>query len=82
MESTAASRQGRAGRVHDAPSGFFLIFESLQIQCFMGKGDKKTKKGKIIMGSFGVSRPHKKKAGPPSAAAPAKEKKTKDKKAK
>ena len=27
----------------------------------MGKGDKKTKKGKISSGSFGVSRPHKKK---------------------
>ncbi len=23
----------------------------------MGKGDKRTKKGKIIMGTFGVSRP-------------------------
>lgn len=27
----------------------------------MGKGDKKTRKGKIVMGTFGVSRPHKKK---------------------
>lgn len=26
----------------------------------MGKGDKKTKRGKIIMGSTGVSRPRKK----------------------
>ncbi|HEY4651519.1 MAG TPA: 30S ribosomal protein THX [Pontibacter sp.] len=26
----------------------------------MGKGDKKTKKGKITKGSFGNSRPHKK----------------------
>ena len=25
----------------------------------MGKGDKKTKKGKIVKGSYGVSRPHK-----------------------
>lgn len=25
----------------------------------MGKGDKKTKKGKIKMGTFGVRRPHK-----------------------
>lgn len=25
----------------------------------MGRGDKKTKKGKIFKGSFGVSRPHK-----------------------
>ena len=25
----------------------------------MGRGDKKTKKGKIFMGSFGVSRPKK-----------------------
>ncbi|GAB1403971.1 MAG: 30S ribosomal protein THX [Lentimicrobiaceae bacterium] len=30
----------------------------------MGKGDKKTKRGKIIMGSHGVSRPRKKKASP------------------
>jgi 30S ribosomal protein S31 len=27
----------------------------------MGKGDIKTKRGKIINGSFGVSRPHKEK---------------------
>lgn len=26
----------------------------------MGKGDKKTRKGKIIMGSYGVTRPQKK----------------------
>jgi len=26
----------------------------------MGKGDKKTKKGKIVRGSYGVSRPRKK----------------------
>jgi 30S ribosomal protein S31 len=25
----------------------------------MGRGDKKTKKGKIFQGSFGKSRPHK-----------------------
>lgn len=25
----------------------------------MGKGDKKTKKGKIVKGSYGVSRPRK-----------------------
>ncbi len=39
----------------------------------MGKGDKKTKKGKIIKGSFGVSRPKRiKKAGAPAPAAEAK----------
>ena len=27
----------------------------------MGKGDKKTKRGKIVKGSFGVRRPRKKK---------------------
>ena len=27
----------------------------------MGKGDRKTKRGKIVKGSYGVSRPHKKK---------------------
>jgi 30S ribosomal protein S31 len=29
----------------------------------MGKGDKKTKRGKIIKGSYGVLRPKKKKSG-------------------
>lgn len=29
----------------------------------MGKGDKKTKKGKIAQHSFGVKRPRKKKSG-------------------
>lgn len=33
----------------------------------MGKGDKKTKKGKIIMGSYGVSR--RKKANKPKVTA-------------
>ncbi len=34
----------------------------------MGKGDKKTKKGKIFMGSFGVTRPKKvKRAEKPKA---------------
>jgi 30S ribosomal protein S31 len=36
----------------------------------MGKGDKKTKKGKISMGSYGVKRPRKQK----KVAAPAKAK--------
>lgn len=31
----------------------------------MGKGDKKTKRGKIIKGSFGKTRPHKKKQSAP-----------------
>lgn len=38
----------------------------------MGRGDKKTKKGKISMGSFGKTRPHKVKK---SEQAPAAEKK-------
>jgi 30S ribosomal protein S31 len=28
----------------------------------MGRGDKRSKKGKIALGSFGKSRPHKKKS--------------------
>jgi len=40
----------------------------------MGKGDKKTRKGKISIGSFGVRRPHNKKS---VAAAPAKPEKKK-----
>lgn len=35
----------------------------------MGKGDKKTKKGKIKQGSFGVRRPRKKKDQKKSEAA-------------
>ena len=45
----------------------------------MGKGDKKSRKGKIAMGSYGVTRKRKKatktaakKAAPKKAAAPAK----------
>ena len=34
----------------------------------MGKGDKKTKRGKIVIGSYGVRRPRKNK---PTMAAPA-----------
>lgn len=41
----------------------------------MGKGDKKTRKGKIAMGSYGKTRPHDpKKAKPAGAAAPAEKK--------
>ncbi len=35
----------------------------------MGRGDKKTAKGKRFMGSFGVSRPHKTASTAPKAAA-------------
>ncbi|MCK5337318.1 MAG: 30S ribosomal protein THX, partial [Bacteroidales bacterium] len=41
----------------------------------MGKGDKKTKRGKIIKGSYGVRRPKKKKNVIPEAPAKAKKKK-------
>ena len=34
----------------------------------MGRGDKKSKKGKIAMGSYGVSRPRKKKVTAKKAA--------------
>jgi 30S ribosomal protein S31 len=39
----------------------------------MGRGDKRTRKGKIFKGSYGKSRPHapKKKATGPTAAAKA-----------
>jgi 30S ribosomal protein S31 len=30
----------------------------------MGKGDKKTRQGKIAMGSYGKTRPHKAKSSP------------------
>jgi 30S ribosomal protein S31 len=35
----------------------------------MGKGDKKTRKGKIAMGSFGKRRPHNLKKHKPAEAA-------------
>ena len=42
--------------------GFFLMFfpdlcTSILKNTIMGRGDKKTKKGKIFKGSFGKSRP-------------------------
>jgi ribosomal small subunit protein bTHX len=37
----------------------FYFCGALKIKTQMGKGDKKSKKGKISMGSFGVSRPSK-----------------------
>jgi len=37
----------------------------------MGKGDKKTRKGKIAIGSFGKRRPHDQKKATPADAAPA-----------
>lgn len=40
----------------------------------MGKGDKKTAKGKIAIGSFGKTRPHKVKKATAIAAKPVKEK--------
>lgn len=34
----------------------------------MGKGDKKSRKGKIFMGSYGVTRPRKKKTAAKASA--------------
>ncbi|MCB0508712.1 MAG: 30S ribosomal protein THX [Chitinophagales bacterium] len=50
----------------------------------MGRGDKKTRKGKIFAGSFGKTRPHKvkPKATPPKAKTEAKPKKTTTRKTK
>lgn len=41
----------------------------------MGKGDKKTRKGKIAMGSYGKTRPHTEKKNKPAEAAAIAEKK-------
>ncbi len=42
----------------------------------MGKGDKKSRRGKITSGTYGVRRPHKKKAtNPPTKAKKSKKKK-------
>lgn len=78
--------------------GFFLCFIYLRtkIQLTMGKGDKRSRKGKIARGSYGVSRPglsnrknkkvakpkptKKAAAAPKAEAAPKKETATKAKK--
>lgn len=41
----------------------------------MGKGDKKTRKGKIAIGSYGKKRPHDQKKNKHTAVAPLKEEK-------
>ena len=58
---------------------YILGKKTLQI---MGKGDRKTKKGKIVKGTFGVRRPKKRSSAPkpkevakPAKKAPAKAKK-------
>src|SRR6476659_420103 len=38
-------------------AGFIFLRHLLNKKLIMGKGDKKTKKGKIFKGSFGKSRP-------------------------
>lgn len=52
------------------PEGFSTIIHQLKNHSTMGRGDIKTKKGKISNGSFGKSRPAKtKKATAAKAAA-------------
>lgn len=41
----------------------------------MGKGDKKTRKGKIAIGSYGKKRPHNENKSKPAETAPPAEKK-------
>jgi 30S ribosomal protein S31 len=53
-----ASRQSFATAHPNAGIGAFCIFEQYK-KNIMGRGDKKTKKGKIFKGSFGKSRPAK-----------------------
>jgi 30S ribosomal protein S31 len=48
-----------------AKDNFLLLY---QIKIIMGKGDKRSKRGKIHIGSTGVTRPKKKKAVKKSAA--------------
>jgi len=52
MEELSAKQQNFATVVN------YLTIKSFKYST-MGKGDKKTKKGKIIMGSYGKKRPHK-----------------------
>ena len=44
---------------------------------FMGKGDRKSRKGKIFMGSYGKTRPRKRKSSAPAASVPAADVETK-----
>lgn len=46
----------------------------------MARGDRKSKKGKIWSGSYGVTRPHKKKKSVPESTEPKAEKKATAKK--
>ena len=46
----------------------------------MARGDRKSKKGKIWSGSYGVTRPHKKKKSVPESTEPKAEKKATTKK--
>ncbi|MFC2186074.1 30S ribosomal protein THX [Peijinzhouia sedimentorum] len=46
----------------------------------MARGDRKSKKGKIWSGSYGVTRPHKKKKSAPESTEPKAEKKATTKK--
>lgn len=48
----------------------------------MGKGDRKTKRGKLFKGTFGVSRPHKVKVEQAEKAKPARKAAAKKKAAK
>ena len=48
-----------SGHVDFEQYRIFLNLATKINYCFMGKGDKKTKRGKIIKGTFGNSRPRK-----------------------
>lgn len=56
--------------LHSVPELFYYFEKHLNNYILMGRGDKKTKKGKIFKGSFGKSRP----AKPKKKATPAKKK--------
>lgn len=64
-------------------TGFGAVSKSLTLALhlvlkeYMGKGDIKTKKGKITSGTYGVKRPHKKKIVDPPAKAKSSKKKKK-----
>jgi len=59
-------------RIINYSEGFFYICPPITIKKFiiMGRGDKKTAKGKRFLGSFGKSRPHKTRNIKAAAAAP------------
>jgi 30S ribosomal protein S31 len=55
--SVAAPARVRAALFARPPLYYAPFFQALEVK--MGKGDKRTRKGKLFRGSYGKTRPHK-----------------------